>query len=220
MKQLSFILVLFCCLAVNAQPNRNYGNRPPQHRSTEMVMKAHHGEQFVVYVDGDIINRTPQTYVTFQLPAGMHDIYVVLKRPADKIVMMSFAPQEPREEFSIDYDMQRNILSMTCFTSAIPIADRWVTCSSEDFDGILARLKKASFDDDRMELAKMFLSGSVYFTSQQIKTMAETFSFSKGKVDFLKAAYGNCSDPHNFYQCVDVIPFSSDRKEVMDYIGK
>lgn len=218
MKHLSFILVLFCCLAVDAQPNRYYGNRPPQYRSTEMVMKAQHGEQFVIYVDGDIINRTPQTYVTFQLPAGTHDIYVVLKRPTDKIVMMPFAPQKPREEFSIAYDIHRNILSMNCITSEIPIAEYWVTCSSEDFAGILTRLKKASLDDDRMELAKIFLSGSVFLTSQQIKTMTETFSFSKGKVEFLKAAYRNCSDPHNFYQCLDALPFSSDKKEILDYI--
>lgn len=225
-KTLITLLISFAIFIAQAQSGHSHWNHinsgypnPNIPTTSTIILNAEHGEAFVVYIDGDIVNQLPQSHVMIpNVTHELHDVYVVLKRPTDKIVMMSFFPQHQKEEIAVAYDMQQRILSMTCLTSVIPINERWETCSSEDFDRMLIRLKKESFDDDRMDLAKMFLSGPVYFTSQQIKEMAEVFSFSKGKVEFLKASYENCSDPHNFYICIDVLPFSSDKKEVMNYI--
>lgn len=226
MKKLLIALILcFVIIFVNAQSGQQHWNHHyPGHPSSgipetsTIILDAEHGEAFIVYIDGDIVNQTPQNHVMIpNVSHEIHDIYVVLKRPADKINMMSFIPQYQRENIMVAYDMPHRILSMTCLTSTIPINERWTICSQEDYETMLARLKKEPFDDGRMQLAKMFLSGG-FFTCQQIKTMTETFSFNSGKVEFLKASYEKCVDPQNFYQCIDILPFSSDRKEVMDFI--
>ena len=38
-------------------------------------------------------------------------------------------------------------------------------------------------------------------------------------MEFLKYAYNYCIDKPNYYQTVDILTFSSDKKKVMDYIA-
>lgn len=222
-------LTLFFCLLIIvgfAQPGHNPWIPPTPVQpnvnhpvSSSIILSARHGESFIAYIDGDIVNQTPQSRVVIpNVTPEMHDIYVVLKHPADKICMMSFWPQLPREEIAVEYNRQRHFLETTCLTSAVPFQERLVSCSPEDFSQMLARLKKESFDDSKMNFVKLFFKGPTLFTCQQIKTMGETFSFDKGKVEFLKKAYEKCSDSQNFYQCIDILTFSSSKEEILNYI--
>ena len=222
-------LTLFFCLLIIvgfAQPGHNPWGQPEPGQpnanhpvSSSIILNASHGETFIAYIDGDIVNRTPQSRVVIpNVTPAMHDVYVVLKRPADKICMMAFWPQQPREEIAVEYNMQRHSLEMTCLTSTVPFQEFLEICSPEDFSQMLARLKKESFDDHRMGYVKLFFKGPTLFTCQQIKAMGETFSFDKGKVEFLKKAYEKCSDPQNFYQCIDILSFSSSKEEILNFI--
>lgn len=222
------LTLLFCLLIMVgfAQPGHNSWGHPTPAQpnanhpvSSSIVLSSRHGETFISYIDGDIVNRTPQSRVVIpNVTLEMHDIYVVLKRPADKICMMPILPQKPMEEIAVEYNMQRHLLEMTCLTATVPVQEFLEICSPEDFREMLARLKKESFDDSRMDYVKLFFKGPTLFTCQQIKAMGETFSFDKGKVEFLKKAYEKCSDPQNFYQCIDILTFSSYKKEILDYI--
>lgn len=78
-------------------------------------------------------------------------------------------------------------------------------------------LKKESFDDNRLSLAKQMVS-THNMSALQIKHLAEIFTFNNGKVDFLKYAYAYCVDPQNYYECLDVLTFSSDKEEVLKFI--
>lgn len=223
------LLTQFFCLLIIigfAQPGHSsWGHPTPvqpnanQPVSSSIVLSASHGEAFIAYIDGDIVNRMPQSRVVIpNVTPEMHDIYVVLKRPADKICMMPILPQKPMEEIAVEYNMQRHSLEMTCLTSTVPFQEFLEICSPEDFSQMLARLKKESFDDNRMDYVKLFFKGPTLFTCQQIRAMGETFSFDKGKVEFLKKAYGKCSNPQNFYQCIDILSFSSSKEEILNFI--
>ena len=52
------------------------------------MLNATNGEEFVVYVDGDIVNKKAMSSVlVHNLTSQPHDIFVVLKRPVDKITV-------------------------------------------------------------------------------------------------------------------------------------
>lgn len=229
MKKIPFILILFCCFLANAQTSHNQGNRPPQHRATEMVMRAQHDEQFVIYVDGDIINRTPQNYVTFQLLAGQHDIYVVLKRPTDKITMFNYQAQSLKQELMVSLNPQTHQLDILDMTPVAhghqpaygnhpsPPVLTQMACSDNDLRQMINTLKKESFDDKKLQLAQPMLNRN-RFTVQQIRQLVQVFSFDDKKLEFFKRAFPACIDQGNYYQCVEDLTFSSNKDELLKFI--
>lgn len=90
--------------------------------------------------------------------------------------------------------------------------------SAEELAGMVQRMKNQPFDEDRLSLGKVIVASS-NLTSMQIMRLAETIDFSNSRVEFLKYAYGYCIDPLNYYQTVDCLTFSSDKKKVLDYIA-
>ena len=69
------------------------GQQHPHQQLHTLVLNANNGEEFVVYVDGDIVNRKAMSSVlVHNLNNQPHDIYVVLKRPVDKITVMRYFP--------------------------------------------------------------------------------------------------------------------------------
>lgn len=227
MKKHSILLFLFFSLAVYAQPGHN--NYPPQHRTTEMVMRAQHDEQFVIYVDGDIINRTPQNQVSFQLLAGQHDIYVVLKRPADKITMFNYQAQSLKQELMVSLNPQTHQLDILDMTPAAPRHNPGygnqpspptppqMACSDSDLRQMINTLKKESFDDKKLQLAQSMLNRN-RFTVQQIRQLVQVFSFDDRKLEFFKRAFPACIDQGNYYQCVEDLTFSSNKDELLKFI--
>lgn len=90
--------------------------------------------------------------------------------------------------------------------------------TEEELADMERRMRSQSFDKDRLALGKSIVSSS-RLTAYQISRLAKTISFSDSQVEFLKFAYHYCIDPNNYYQTVDVLSFSSDKKKVLDYIA-
>lgn len=82
---------------------------------------------------------------------------------------------------------------------------------------MVARMRKQTFDSDRLALGKVIVASSD-LTAGQVARLAETLEFTSSQVDFLKYAYPYCVDKVNYNIAVDVLTFSSDKKKVMDYI--
>lgn len=81
------------------------------------------------------------------------------------------------------------------------------------FYGSLNILKSASFDSDRLILAKN-IANSNALSSWQIREMLLVFGFESSRVEFAKYAYSSCVDPENYYQIQDAFQFSSSISEV------
>lgn len=90
--------------------------------------------------------------------------------------------------------------------------------TEEELQGMLQRMKGQPFDSDRLALAKVIVASS-NLTAAQIGRLAESIDYSNSQVDFLKYAYAYCVDPTNYYNAVNVLTFSRDRKNVIDYIA-
>ena len=102
---LLFSLVSLMAIAASAQPGRP-GTVPPPQRYT-VSFESQHGEAFTVFIDGDLINRMPQSRVMVNdISNQTHQVVVVLKRPAEKAAVLSLRPGEPNVTVNVNYDMR------------------------------------------------------------------------------------------------------------------
>ena len=234
-KLLFFLLISLMTSFVMAQPGsgRPHPNTPnnpgaPQHHNPMPPMKhtvtltSDHGELFQVYVDGDIVNRQPMSSVVVNdLSPKPHDLYVVLKRPADKIVMLNYMPSMPSEHLKVLFNPRNKSLEIITphqhQAGYAPVPEMPRVCTPEEAEKMYQTLKKESFDENRLNMAK-FMVPSNRLLAIQIKHLAESFSFDKSKVDFLKFAYDFCVDPNNYYTCLEVLTFAKDKEDVMRHI--
>lgn len=90
--------------------------------------------------------------------------------------------------------------------------------SEDEVDAMVKQVKNEAFADDQQRVANIAAKNKCMNTAQ-IKRVAEAFSFSENQLNFLKAAYNNCSDKGNYYQLLEVLTFSSDKEELEKFIN-
>jgi hypothetical protein len=87
-----------------------------------------------------------------------------------------------------------------------------------DFNAFVGQLRNQSFENTRLNTANGILR-SHCLTVNQIRTIMETFSFEKSRLDFAKAAYGRAVDPGRYFMLNDLFSFSSSVEELTNFIG-
>ncbi len=87
------------------------------------------------------------------------------------------------------------------------------------FDQFLAQLKDESFDSNRLKTAKSYLLQNK-ISAEQVKQIAELFSFDSYRLDWAKAAYSNCYDKGNYFLLKSVFSFDANYNSLVDYISK
>ncbi|MDD6357174.1 MAG: DUF4476 domain-containing protein [Bacteroidales bacterium] len=80
-------------------------------------------------------------------------------------------------------------------------------------------LKKLSFDDNRMEVAKLCVMLCPIATADLAK-MASTFTFDSNRLAFYKFAYDYCPDKERYLMLKDSFKFSSDSREFVNFVAK
>ena len=235
------LLIGLLCPFVMAQPGGQHpANHPhpssnPPMANRSILLTSVNGEEFQVYVDGDIVNKKLMTFVSVQnLTPQYHDVYVVLKRPVDKIAMVQVSPTASVANINVAYNHRTGTLELLLLQSQPqpqpqpqpqvapvpapePPAPR--LCTFEEVERMYQTLKRESFDNTRLNMAKQIVSNN-HLTASQIKHLTESFSFENAKVQFLQYAYAYCVDPQNYYDCLEALTFSSDKEKVLKFIGK
>lgn len=236
------MLLAFAATAVG-QPGRP-GAVPPPARFN-VSFESQHGETFTVFIDGDQMNRMPQSRVMVNdIGDQTHEVVVVLKRPAAKAAVLQLRPGEPNVTVNVNYDMRNSLLYL--YTPAYnrpdgdtehryrrqphredigddiePLPHEEIVlreATDDDVDMMVLQLKGQPFDNERLALAKTLVS-SAMFTSAQIARMGHTIDFSNSQVEFLKYAYQYCLDPREYSRAIEILTFNTDRKKVSDYIA-
>ena len=245
MKRVFFILMamVVITMTVQAQPVRP-GTVPPPTRYN-VSFESQHGETFTVFLDGDLMNRMPQSRVIVNgIGDQTHEVVVILKRPAEKAAVLQLRPGEPNVTVNINYDMRQEQLYLytpaynrpdgdgqrryrpssvdaTDYANLEPLPSDGQPlrdASDDDVDMMVLQLKAKSFDNERLALAKTLVS-SAMFTSAQIARMGHTIDFSNSQVEFLKYAYQYCSDPREYSRAIEILTFNADKRKVTDYIA-
>ena len=233
-KQFVLVMLLLMGMTAVAQHRPGHHQQPVPNEKATLVITASMGERFVVYVDGDRVNRNPQQQVVVDhLDYEMHDIYVVLTSPEDKITMISFRPSNRREECRVRYDRHRNKVELLLpeqvaqMTQVPNPMDRPVMhqpevhvvqhCSDQEVDLMVAALKSERFDSTREKLALNYAENHRLLSSHILR-LAQELDFDSSKKDFLKKAFPYCVDPENYAVVVSCLTFSSDKEELLEFM--
>lgn len=83
---------------------------------------------------------------------------------------------------------------------------------------VIRAFDRERYDSDRLKMADMIFSTDGHMTVEQITRISHSFSFDTNRVKFLKKAYLNCVDRHNFYRVLPTLEFSSSRENVIKFV--
>jgi hypothetical protein len=86
-----------------------------------------------------------------------------------------------------------------------------------DFNNMKQFVQKESFDDRRMNIAKQAADRN-YFSTTQVKSLMNIFSFDEGKLELAKYFYSRTTDRNNYYQLTDALTFGMNKDALLQYI--
>lgn len=86
-----------------------------------------------------------------------------------------------------------------------------------EFNDFLTRLKRQSFDKDKIVFATTATSG-FYFSVDQIAQAMRLFSWDEGKMEFAQLMYNRCLDQANYFSLVDMFSFLSSKDKFKDFL--
>ena len=89
--------------------------------------------------------------------------------------------------------------------------------SDETFNAFIETIRRESFDDSRMTIAKSIIDQN-YFISNQAKALVALFSFESNKVDIAKYMYGKTLDRKNYFIIYNAFTFSKSKEDLAEYI--
>ena len=99
-----------------------------------------------------------------------------------------------------------------------PMEQRYQDCASpEQMQAVMDALSGQSFDDKKLEIAKLCVTIG-YFCTADMAQMATVFSFDDKRLEFFKYAYTYCIDKENYPTLRDSFTFKSNFDDLLDYI--
>lgn len=89
--------------------------------------------------------------------------------------------------------------------------------SNDNFQRGLGSVKKASFADEQIKIARQFTKNNC-LSVNQILEMMNTFSFEENKLNYAKFAYDFCTEKGNYFQVNDGLTFSSSKDDLNEFL--
>ena len=83
---------------------------------------------------------------------------------------------------------------------------------------VIRAFDREHFDSDRLKMADMIFSTGGLMTVGQITRISDIFDYDSNRIKFLKKAYDNCVDRHNFYLVLPTLDYSSSREKIIKYV--
>ncbi len=85
------------------------------------------------------------------------------------------------------------------------------------FNDAVKTISKASFDVDKLNIAKTIVNANC-LTTDQIATILKLFSFEDNKLELAKWAYPNCLDKQQYFNIINLLSFSSSKNELSRFL--
>lgn len=89
--------------------------------------------------------------------------------------------------------------------------------AQSDFNSLLSSLKKQSFDEGRISVAKQALSNNCV-NARQVGDLMRTFAFDDDRLELAKMCYSRVVDSNNYYIVNDAFQFSDSVEKLTNYI--
>ncbi len=99
-----------------------------------------------------------------------------------------------------------------------PPASTRKAISETEFNSLVSKIKAESFADDQMRVLRT-AAKNYRFNCNQIIRIIGLFNMGDEKLDALRIAYPEVTDPANNYKILDAFTFSDDKEEAEDIIN-
>lgn len=86
-----------------------------------------------------------------------------------------------------------------------------------EFSLLKRNLNSASFDDDKLPIAKLAIR-PYFVTVSQVRELSCSFTFGRSRMEFVKYSYDYVVDKEQFYSLSDVFDFHSQRDEFFKFL--
>lgn len=90
--------------------------------------------------------------------------------------------------------------------------------SSTAFNQLKQSIKRESFDDTRLRIAKSAINNNRWLTVIQVKELMQLFSFDNNKLELAKYCYGFTTDRYQYYTVADALVFNNSKTTLLDFI--
>ncbi len=91
--------------------------------------------------------------------------------------------------------------------------------SEYDFGMLKQYIRKESFDDRKVNIAKQ-AAGNNNFSTAQVRDIMSIFSFDEGKLGVAKYFYSRTVDRNNYYQLTDALSFANSKDALLAFIRR
>jgi hypothetical protein len=85
------------------------------------------------------------------------------------------------------------------------------------YSGLLTQLRNASFESNKVSIAKMAIKANG-ISVNQLQNVLKEFSFDSNRLDVAKFSYPYCVDKNNYFMLNDSFQFSSSASDLMNFI--
>ncbi len=93
------------------------------------------------------------------------------------------------------------------------------TSNDASFQEFLKLLKNESFDSNRLKEVSKYVT-KMQVSAAQVADMCRTFTFDSNRLEAAKQAYASCYDKGNYFLLKEVFTYSSNYRELEEYIEK
>jgi hypothetical protein len=91
--------------------------------------------------------------------------------------------------------------------------------SNGAFEQLLQRIKRETWSDDRMDIAKQAVRQK-QLSSHQVRELLRCFTFGEHQLELAKFAFPHVLDPHRYEVVVDELQWSSHRRELRNFMAR
>ena len=96
--------------------------------------------------------------------------------------------------------------------------NNYLVATDKQFADIKASINGESYDEDRVKMAKVVLK-EILLSAVQIKTLLNLLSYDDNRLILAKYAYDYCNDKHAYGLVANALSYSSNKKNLLDYIA-
>lgn len=90
--------------------------------------------------------------------------------------------------------------------------------SASDFSNAQASLKKQTFEDSKLQVAKQIADANC-LSASQVKSLMGLFTYEVSKLEIAKFCYAHTIDKNNYYTVNDAFTYSSSVEELNEYLS-
>lgn len=207
------------------------------HNSSRLMIRHEDHIPFVIEMDRHRFNASPSGYTFYDIAPGRHFVEVRKKYNRysnGQVLYRGYVDVPALSSVNMVLLCNRTLVTESVIPLAVPhqynnsaycapapvypVAQYCDGMEPARYNALRASIAARSFDSTRLSLAKDAVRMN-RMNSKQIAGLVELLDFDSSRLSLAKYAYGNVTDPGNYFVLYDLFAFDSSVRELSGYIA-